>query len=577
MARVIVDLTFVPAAHLFMKREPFIQTACLILSRANGYGKVCAVSAIVALSQIKGFRVQMVEKNCITAMVATAINGRINAKGVLSSMCRCLYNLSHTYMSRQLVLKDHCLLLLHLMYRDASCSSGDVQLMAAVLENLTLAQPSPEALAQVCGAIMNQDGFRLLRELITKFSAQATAICQSSIVVLRNMALVTELHEALVGEGFMEMLTTIASSSASHISAEGGDNLKPEDVLGIVSAIDLVSGTEACRKPLVDGGAVKVFEDLISFLDDRAQQNMATSIAALASSPQCRESLVQQGALRLILTLSTTKNKATQAKCALAMGLLSDISFIESGTVQTLNILATAIDTTTSTLLSPDKSVQGKSADGAPVSPLTPSAGEKAASPPVAKPKLSGKLKLQGALKNAMQKEFAMDMSPAPIDTAPPRTPDNKPKEEEGGSTPVLRSLEKDEMDETRYRVIHHTIDAEGDGMAKKMRVKLPLPQMDSNRSLDPPDRTNDLLALPVDAKPLAKDTSEPSIIQATVAPLLAEAEEATIASAPEGSVRTASPDPLETEVRATSSKRGRRSAKKSGSGSSIGSRKLSQ
>jgi len=165
---------------------------------------------------------------------------------------------------------------------------------------------------------------------------------------------------------------------------------------------------------------------------------------------------------------------------------------------------------------------------------------------------LKGKLKLKQSLRKAMKNGTLAAAGAGEV-----INPEREKAAEIAAGTPVLRSLEKAEMQHARFSVIGHEALPEGDGMAKRLRIKLPLPAIDTNRSLSLPERQSDLLRLPVSVKPLAKAVGEPIIISPTVVPLLEDLQGNSIASAPDGrmSPQSTIASAQEAAERATSSK----------------------
>ena len=508
--RVLLNLCFTPAAYLHMSKEPLVECACMVLFTSTGWGKTCAVLALLILSQLKAFRRNMVQKNCISALVSLVLNGRAGDTFLRTNVLRCVYNLSFTYMSKHMVLSDHALLLLHGTFRDGQCSSEDMLLITLILRNITSAQPSPEVLEEVCTAVINQDVYKLLRDLVREFAGDngktseadikcRTAAYKAAIVVLKNMGQVESLHVPLVEQGFMEMCSTIALTN--------GALLSPEDVCNVVLAIDEVSRTATCRGALVGGGAANVFRNLLPSVDDNARQQMAASLAALASTEECRETLVEQGANQLILDLSNTSNRETQRWCSLAISSLSEITYVSNGTVGTMKLLTESIDADAKDLLSLNSnelkernSERGMLGSSLETSSIHSNEGS---------PEPSFAMKEFGKLRNAVMhgdatilalKQNAADLNPKALNdtdlssnlefgstsTAQEYTESSRAYDSENDMIrSVLPTITADDINAYLYSVITHEAAALEVGMANSLRIDVSLPTLQDEPRLD--------------------------------------------------------------------------------------------
>jgi hypothetical protein len=109
----------------------------------------------------------------------------------------------------------------------------------------------------------------------------------------------------------------------------------------LVMTIQLISLTPECRLGLVeDGAVVKVFFSILSGLNDVIRHEMVCSLCNLASSRDCREDLVDQGAIELLVILSDSPYPDTQAQCATALGYLSENTMVKNGTCASLLLLS---------------------------------------------------------------------------------------------------------------------------------------------------------------------------------------------------------------------------------------------
>ena len=183
---------------------------------------------------------------------------------------------------------------------DVLCAS----LVAIILKNISM-DPSLRS------NLIDQYAIKILHEIFKSVNfTRSKVLCECSITVMKNLASCKEQHERIMKEGhFMEVLLAVASiMSGSHEEKHelGIDPSFDEiDIAPITEAIALVAETSATHKLLVDGGIVSTFTSLLHQLHDDPKLMSAKTIANIASSNDCRQSLVENGAMEFIMNISS--------------------------------------------------------------------------------------------------------------------------------------------------------------------------------------------------------------------------------------------------------------------------------
>lgn len=78
---------------------------------------------------------------------------------------------------------------------------------------------------------------------------------------------------------------------------------------------------------IVKGQVMNIFRGLISGLSEVARSEMASAIAFIAASRQCREILVNQSAAELLIAFSITSDSHTKSHCVLGIIIIFVIFF----------------------------------------------------------------------------------------------------------------------------------------------------------------------------------------------------------------------------------------------------------
>lgn len=376
---------------------------------------------------------------------------------------------------------------------------------------------------------------------------------------LHNLGKNSDLHLALAQEGMMEMVCKVAMLEEEARGLVLGPDVKKEEnfeeppmspitcgpteledcsvediprqkrsqklsqdtIYDIIMALQLVSKTPQCREILVSKNVVRVMNTFLLGLNELARYEMACALDNLSSSKECRLKLIDQGAVDLLVTLSDSDYTETQVQCSSALGHLSEFTKVKNGTVASLLLLSLKAEelkdaqaatsgrrgsvvnsNQNDTIISASNSVISSSA---PAKELMAMQNVK-----------SLKVMLKDGL--ARKKSFhhvnddisshtesfsastfrGVSLQDFSVTGCPPLTEDAKQV--------LVRDYSSYE-----YQITSHSASQEGGGMAKKLRVDLPLPTIVINE-IEREDRSMYLKEVHILHDPLPKNTSETKI-----------------------------------------------------------------
>eukprot|EP01041_Mallomonas_annulata_P005817 gene5817-11737_t len=383
-AMVLIVMAKTPSLYDFLLREPIIPVLVLILQESGPLAFECAIFALSSLSANAVFRELLINKGCVSAIVTTV--------RVAEEICRCFCYISFLHSEAETIVSNGNMLLgLHAIHRSGICSKGAAEMIAIILRNLTSS-------SHVCPLVVEQDGVKLLRALMSEFNDQSPIMCKAVVIVLHNLGCERHLHHAIIEQGMLPMLLEVAShvndilqqhqqqlsvvelnkknesdaitrqrksisisagvtTSSSPLSSSlssgaiagimklpKSSHSKPylshTTMLMIISAIEQISESVSCRIQIVNGKAATIFGLLMDFLNDDAKYRMACSIANLASTKECRDQLVEQNAVELLISLANSQIVQTRTQCSVALGFLSEYTKVQRNTVASLLLLS---------------------------------------------------------------------------------------------------------------------------------------------------------------------------------------------------------------------------------------------
>ena len=355
-------------------------------------------------------------------------------------------------------------------------------------------------------------------------------MCQAAVQFMHNLGKDSNLHTSLMEQGLMTLLLSVASPSSvpsgdigrvlppkspgSNKITEINENLTTTDVYNIVRAVDLVSQTPSCREKIVSERAVAIFSGLLGSLDDNSRFEMARSIASLALTKSCREALVSQGAPQLLISLSNTENVATKEQCSLALGCLSELTTVKSGTVASM--LAISEHSSLHYEKEREKSLQSpihrRSSQEDGTHPQPPQASM--CSPPPSKSSkgmASDEVPSEPVLKKVTQALIGFKYNLEKVKEHTSRQELirirrlEQPKDEDLTINDESSLLYFD-FDAYCYSVTTHQTSLESGGVAKKLKLNPYLPSIAKERNNEPPDRVHELTQVPINMQCLVKE-----------------------------------------------------------------------
>jgi biotin operon repressor len=112
------------------------------------------------------------------------------------------------------------------------------------------------------------------------------------------------------------------------------------DIYFISKTLSLMCHTPSCHEGVANGNVIHIFKTLLDDEDNviaMAKHEMATTLCLLSSSKPCRPGLAKSGATEFAISLAQLSiSSETQAKCAVAIGYLSDITALKPTVVTNL-------------------------------------------------------------------------------------------------------------------------------------------------------------------------------------------------------------------------------------------------
>eukprot|EP01032_Pedospumella_encystans_P015075 gene15075-17275_t len=330
---------------------------------------------------------------------------------------------------------------------------------------------------------------------------------------------------------FLKDTRTSIIQRAEDTSFEVLLNFTHNEVNYISKTINLLSQSQTCPEAIVQGGVMRIFKALIDGLSEGARSEVAAALASLAACKPCREELVKQGAGELLIALSITSDPITQAKCALALGYLSELTKVNNGVVASLLLLSLNLEE--NALSSPEKRVAASSQPSV-LSAANNSVAEVVEVPPKT---LTTLLRDVMVDKTKFDQYFAQlqqnnDTNLGNNDFVPKRklvtdSPDASPAavvRVQAASKLNVNETHRDAIlaeetamlrcDFQHYRLdtsqTSDTYESESGGMSVNVLMELPLPGIPANRDLEPLNRHDELTKSKISNDPLPKDCRVP-------------------------------------------------------------------
>lgn len=591
-ARVIINLAQDVSLHHILLKEPIVPILVLILQQSTDYTFECAIFALSCLSQSVTFKPLLIEKDCISALIGTIIGGKVCVPVIAEEVSRCIAHLTYCYEKAETIIASGNLLLaLQAIYLSGICSYDCALLIVLILRNISEFAPARKY-------IIEQDGFKLLVAIVNDFTYgcyDCSLLYSAIISCMYNLSLVSTTRDILVKQGIIVLLKRICLYSrkseilATPTSLLGTESVTQQNLLRvkpidksivkpyinnnasladdelprltlkftgteidrISRTINLLTESPSSHENIVNEGIIEIFKTLIHGLSEASKNEIASSLASLASSKQCRKALVNQGTTELLIALSVTSNASTKAHCALALGYVSELTKVDNGVVASLLLLALRIEEVNSKDVAShlQSGMITSHKDG--VMPQTSSVAD-----PIemirklkidVEPKLAGSsgapanASLFNMIRDLMNDKWKFDNF---IESLEQRNNNNlnrnnfvyrasSPDSKTIGEVPRLLIDEGHEallLEQERLTLLcnyarykydaadtsERVYEPEIGGMSGKLLVELPLPGIPQKRDLEPSDRHEELAKIPVSQEPLPKELKNPTLLDST-------------------------------------------------------------
>jgi hypothetical protein len=328
---------------------------------------------------------------------------------------------------------------------------------------------------------------------------------------------------------------TINTASTISTSKQRKSKLSQDTIYDIVMAIQLVSLTPQCRELIVNGQVVKIFLSLLNGLNDVVRHEMVCALNNLASSRECREELVSQGAIDLLVNLAQSPYADTQAQCSAALGHLSENTQVKSGTVASLLLLALkAEDIKDNTQINPTNTRRASSVTGLdPNSIIQPSGvppsgggGGNVSAPARELLALQSVKSLRVMIRDGLlrrREKHGIHIGDddgngsVSLSAGSFRGTSLEDLNEIGylHFTTDEKAVIQRNYSSYEYQITYHPVSHEPGGMSTHMKVDLPYPTV-SMRDVEKDDRTGDLIEVKISEESLLKNTAETKIHELT-------------------------------------------------------------
>ena len=557
-AKIIIILAQSPQLERFIAREPIVPVLVLIMKNSNRNGFECALNAFSCMSQSKFFRPLLIEKGCVAALVGAVIEGKICSIEYANEICRtlCLLSLSKSH-AETIIVKEHALLALHVLLRNEFCAQETAEMIAMFLRNLTCVR-------DVCKHIVEQEGLSIMRDLMDRYNSRV--LTSAAMLLFHNLCKDSNLHDRLGNEGVMTMIKqitgvisgkadTVIPDSDEELTVDGstkevwkkdGESVNetieevmkneqldpserrlkiPQDsCYDMVMTIQLISLTPECRLHIVQEGlVVKVFFNILPGLNDVIRHEMVCSLCNLASSRECRNDLINQGAIELLVILSDSPYPDTQEQCATALGYLSENTEVKTGTCASLLLLSLKSEEMKESLAMVANGSRKKSSEDDQRASIT-SSHTNVSAPAKELLALQNVKSLSVMIRDGLKRHqeshgvLATDTESTTIDSKSVETfrgtsLDDLNEIGYAELTPYEEDVLKRDYSAYEYTITNHPVSQEGGGVSEKKRVELPYPAVSLGDAEIERTVSGELFQMKVSNEPLPKNEDELKVL----------------------------------------------------------------
>lgn len=478
-ARIIINISHNKALLPSLSKEPIISVLLYILSKTeNAYTYECSLCALCCLAHQEELRRAMVEADTIPCIVQSIISGKINTVNIASEVTRCFCLLSFECDKAKAMISGNLITGFWVLFKSNLTTTESRAMMIITIRNMS-------AEKSVRDKVVHGGAYKLLVALLDQYDSELSLLSlRATIVTFYNLVQESELHSVLVTKGIVSKISSLAMKHGRNIPGHNGGLFYTQiDIEFITKAINLLASSEVTREVIVQGNLIEIFGVFIEGINEVSMFEIASAMAKVSSSKQCKELLVDQGAPELLIHISTTSTSLeTQSKCSLALGYLSEITKVLQGTVSALLMLS---------LKTEDNA--GDITDDAPKVSSKPSKSANAAR----RETIAASVTPVRTLKSMLHDGLLSTKKISQLKNDNNRLSKFRPKVGPG-TFHIGRHAPKDaeihlltgDYEKYMYEIKILPISSEDCGSSPPLRVNLPLPQVADNRQIDTSETT---------------------------------------------------------------------------------------
>lgn len=480
-ARIIINISHNKALLPLLSKEPIISVLLYTLSKTeNAYTYECSLCALCCLAHQEELRRTMVDADTIPCIVQSIISGKINTVKIASEVIRCFCLLSFECDKAKLMLSGNMITGFWVLLKSNLTTKESRAMIIVTIRNMS-------AEKSIRNKVVHDGAYKLLTTLLDQFEAEISLLSlRATIVTFYNLVQEANIHSVLVTKGIVNNINCIALKQGKNIPGQNGGLFYTQtDIEFITKAINLLASSEVTREVIVQSNLIEIFAVFIDGVNEVSMFEIASAMAKVSSSKQCKEMLVDQGAPELLIHISTTTaSLETQSKCSLALGYLSEITKVHQGTVSALLMLSlkkedSHSDTTDETPI--ESNGPSKSSNATRRETISTSVAPVRSLKSMLHDGLLGTVKLH-QLKNDNSR-YSLSKFKAKVSPGTFHIGRHTPKDAE------IHSL-SGEYTKYMYEIKILPIVSEDCGSSPPLRVNLPLPQVADNRQIDTSDAT---------------------------------------------------------------------------------------
>ena len=397
-ARVVMNLMQQESLHpLLLDKAPIVPILSFIMNASDDetndnddharYIFDCAVVAMSCVSQSQDFRMTIVEEGGVAALVKAVMDGKILNADIAAEVVRTFTLLSYEQDAIIPLTDSHVFLVLHIMYRKGLLTPHTGEMIGILIRNLAMIPKTHTKIIE-SGAIL------LFRALCEPLIDKSVAFARSTTIIACELGNTTQLHDAIIEQGIIALVHQVVlpdvvkykelfpvrpgSSYAALIQdpkyksladskSQYSLSISQIDTRRITKALYSMSTTSSTHLAIVDAEFALIVRKLLNLgkVDYESMLFIAKCSKNLSSSKSCRQKLVDNGVVEILLEITRTSmmhakeqdssiearisnpyiqgeerppsiHEETQSACTVALGYLSEITHVVSGDVSSL-------------------------------------------------------------------------------------------------------------------------------------------------------------------------------------------------------------------------------------------------